>query len=602
MSELGLVTTSLPPNTGSLETWSVVQEWIQQCSTQHQCFGRTDGWYPTRLVELLPGDRFRVVRSDSALFCHGKHYITLSHKWGNGNFLRLCTNNLSDLEKGLPINRLRKPFQDMLTVAQRLDIPYAWIDSLCIIQSGDNYEDWRHESQTMTEVYSNSFCNISADYGDEENGLFYQRQNDDFEPPCKIKVRWKQRPTQGFLEATERSSGAQISPSESTMSYIVLPNQWRENLADSPLNRRGWVMQERLLAPRVLSFTPRMVSWNCGHTETTEIWPRRVFDTPFLKDVVRHLDEADKTHTLSQRGFQFHSQRHWGVQDVGPLIDWWYRLLHDYTGCELTQESDRLVAIAGVARKLRPIVNDQYVAGLWASTLPWALSWKAHSCERRQPEAAYYSPTFSWAACPGQVEMFRDSPPSGKVTPLSAAAFIKYRGNGLSSTAVQPSDVELLKDDVFGPLSFPSVEVQVRGILRSCRSTSRETDVGLEFTAYPSTDTRACWTRPQASENRSDIEVHMDHQVDPGESACSILYYAVIHIDKRWDGSGTYRARGLLLESVDFSLGRFKRVGHILQRYLVWNEPHLLRPLGNERDLPAWSFDETTGEHIFYIV
>lgn len=305
MSELGLATTSLPPNTGSLETWSVVAEWIQQCSTQHQCLGRTDGWYPTRLVELLPSDRFRVVRSDSASFCHGKQYITLSHKWGNGDFLRLCTNNLSDLEKGLPINRLRKTFQDMLTVAQRLDIPYAWIDSLCIIQSGDNYEDWRHESQTMTEVYSNSFCNISADYGDEENGLFYQRQNDDFEPfepPYKVQVRWKESSEDISPEVTGVSSGAQISPSRSAMSYIVRRTQWREYLADSPLNRRGWVMQERLLAPRVLSFTPRMVSWNCGQTETTEIWPRRVFDTPFLKDLVRNLGKAGQTHTLFAEG------------------------------------------------------------------------------------------------------------------------------------------------------------------------------------------------------------------------------------------------------------------------------------------------------------
>lgn len=598
MSELGLATTSLPPNTGSLETWSVVEEWIQNCSTQHQCLAPTDGWYPTRLVERLPGDRFRVVRSDSASFCRGKRYITLSHKWGDGNFLRLCTTNLFDLEKGLPINILRKTFQDTLTVAERLDIPYVWIDSLCIIQSGDNHEDWQRESQTMTEVYSNSFCNISADYGDEENGLFYQRQNDDFEPPCKITVRWKKQPTQSFLEATEPSSWAQILSSEPTTSYIVRRTQWRENLADSPLNRRGWVIQERLLAPRVLSFTPRMVSWNCGQTETTEIWPRRNFGNPFWVDFIWNMDDPFdlETHSLSQRGFQFHSQRHWGVQDVDPLIDWWYRLLDDYTACELTKESDRLVAIAGVARKLRPIVSDQYVTGLWASSLPWALSWRAQSYERRQPATAYYSPTFSWAACPGQVELFRL-----QATPLSAAAFIKYRSGRLSPTALQQSDVELLTDDVFGPLSSPAVEVQVRGILRSCRSASRETDVGLEFTAYPSTNTEACWTRPQASENRSGIEVHMDHDIDPGESARTNFCYAVILLDKGYDASGSYKARGLLLESVDASLGRFKRVGHILQPYKIGDEPDLLRPLGNERYLPAWSFDETTGEHTFYI-
>lgn len=599
MSELGLATTNLPPNTGSLETWSVVEEWIRNCSTQHQCLARSNGWYPTRLVERVPGDRFRVVRSDSASFRRGKRYITLSHKWGNGNFLRLCTTNLFDLEKGLPIKKLRKTFQDILTIAERLDIPYVWIDSLCIIQSGDNHKDWQRESQTMTEVYSNSFCNISADYGDEENGLFYQRQNGDFEPPCKIKARWKERPKTSFLEATELSSGVQMSPSESSTYYVVHRTQWGEYLADSPLNRRGWVMQERLLAPRILSFTSRMVSWNCGQTETNEKWPRGTFRNPFLPKFIGGFDRQRRP--PSQRGFQFHSQRDWGEQDVGPLIDWWYRLVDDYTGFELTKESDRLVAIAGVARKLRPIVGDQYVTGLWANSLPWALTWSATLQERRQPAAAYYSPTFSWAACPARVRMFRDSPPSGEVTPLSAAAFIKYRSNRLSPTAVQQSDVELLTDDVFGPLRSPAVEVQVRGILRSCRSTSRETLYGLEFTAYPSTSTEACWTGPWLFRDRRDIEVRIDHKIHPGESARTIFHYAVILLDQRYDASESFRAQGLLLESVDASLGRFKRVGHILQRYEKGGEPDLLRPLGNERDLPARSFDETTGEHTFYI-
>lgn len=605
MSELGLATTSLPPNTGSLETWLFVEQWIQNCSTQHQCLARRDGWYPTRLVERIPGDRFRVVRSDSASFCRGKRYITLSHKWGDGNFLRLCTTNLFDLEKGLPINVLRKTFQDTLTVAERLDIPYVWIDSLCIIQSGDNHEDWQHESQTMTEVYSNSFCNISADYGDEENGLFYLRQNDDFEPfepPCKVQVRWKESSEDISPEVTGVSSGAQISSSEPAMSYIVRPTQWRENLSYSPLNRRGWVTQERLLAPRVLSFTPRMISWNCGQTETTEIWPRRVFDTPFLKDFVWNRGQLElQYHALSQRGFQFHSQRLWGEKDVGELIDWWYRLLDDYTGCELTKESDRLVAIAGVARKLRPIVNDQYVTGLWANTLPWALSWKAYSSEQRQPEAAYYSPTFSWAACPGQVEMFRDSPPSGEVTPLSTAAFIRYRTSRLSAPAEQQSDVEILTDDVFGPLTSPAVEVQVRGTLRSCRLASPETLYGFKFTAaYASTSTEACWTGQRIGPH---IEVDMDHEIDQGESARTIFYYAVILLNGRYDRWSSGRANGLLLESVDASLGRFKRVGHIQQRYDKFGDkPDLLQPLGNERHLPAWSLDEVTGEHTFFIV
>lgn len=572
-----------------------------------------DAWYPTRLVERISDEIFRVVRSDSGSFRRGKRYITLSHKWGTGDFLRLSTNNISILEKGLPIKSLRKTFQDTLTVAHRLKIPYVWIDSLCIIQSGDDFEDWRRESQTMTKVYSNSFCNISADYGDEENGLFYQRHGSDFELPYKIQVRWKAEKNELWKkrskgtspEATQASSGLRVSPSELETCYIVRRTHWKENLAISPLNRRGWVMQERLLAPRVLSFTPRLVSWDCGQTESTEIWPRRAFDTNFMKLLGKYLDLRDLS-WVSKNSTQFHSQRHWREQDAGPLITWWYRLVQDYTGCELTNESDRLVAIAGVAKKLYPIVRDQYVAGLWAGSLPWALAWLPYPRDRRQYDrrqsTGYHSPTFSWAACPGRVRVpFYSLPWSDEATLLLAAAFIKYRSNRLPPIAAQWSDDILITDNVFGPLRSPEVEVQARGILRSCRLTTRGTgsDSDLKVTAYPSSSIKACWTIPQAPEKRSDIRGTMDHEIDPDDLIRATFYYAIIIVDGRHHKR---KAEGLLLESVDARMGRFKRVGYIHQRYLPGDTLDLLRPLGNEGSIPAWSFDEAKGEHNFYIV
>lgn len=616
MSDLGLAKTSLPHNTGSHETWSVVEEWVQRCSTQHPCLDRTDAhWYPTRLVERISDEMFRVVRSDSGSFCRGRRYITLSHKWGTGEFLQLSASNLAVLEEGLPIKRLRKTFQDTLTVAHRLDIPYVWIDSLCIIQSGDDHEDWRRESQTMTDVYSNSFCNISADYGDEENGLFFQRQDDYLQPPYKLQLRWKtqlrkswketwkqlwkKRSKRTSREATRSSSGVQISPPKMETCYIVRQTGWREMWQVSPLNRRGWVMQERLLAPRVLSFTARQVSWKCGQTVTTELWPRRVFNTPSLQRLENYLGAWDvHLETTSN------SQRHWSELDAGPLASWWYWLVQDYTRCELTNESDRLVAIAGMARKVRPIVRDQYVTGLWAGSLPWALAWGSFLHERRQ-SVACHAPTFSWAACPGPVIFSYGSlPPPDEATLLLAAAFIKYRSDRPPRTAVRWPDDELLRDDVFGPLRSPEVEVQARGILRSCRLGTEKPRPGSFFSdrAYPSTSVEACWTRPEAPENSSGIDVTMDDVLNADDKSRTIFYYAVILLDKKFGGVGKCAAVGLLLESVGAGKGRFKRVGYIRQHDQPVDEPELLHPLGNERSIPAWSFDEATGEHTFYIV
>lgn len=64
---------------------------------------------------------------------------------------------------------------------------------------------------------------------------------------------------------------------------------------------------------------------------------------------------------------------------------------------------------------------------------------------------------------------------------------------------------------------------------------------------------------------------------------------------------GYYGARGILLKSVDASMGRFERIGY-LEHWPAPSGRDLRKPLGNEQELPAWNYDETAGQHTFYIV
>ncbi|KAG6363281.1 hypothetical protein INS49_008378 [Diaporthe citri] len=142
---------SLPGNTESMATWSTIEGRLQECSGQHHCSDKHKGgqqWYATRLIQLVTPDSFRVIRSDSEIFQKGKGYLALSHRCGDSEFLQLTTDNVPGFERGLPTMSLRRTFQDALTIAQRLD-KYIWIDSLCIIQSGDNGADWRTECTTV---------------------------------------------------------------------------------------------------------------------------------------------------------------------------------------------------------------------------------------------------------------------------------------------------------------------------------------------------------------------------------------------------------------------------------------------------------------------
>jgi hypothetical protein len=71
----------------------------------------------------------------------------------------------------------------------------------------------------------------------------------------------------------------------------------------------------------------------------------------------------------------------------------------------MTNPSDKLVAIAGLAKKLaKP--NDRYVAGLWKSRLHEQLQWYVISYYPRQPRPAWRAPSWSWAAVDSPVTYF----------------------------------------------------------------------------------------------------------------------------------------------------------------------------------------------------
>lgn len=572
---------TLPSNTGSTETWSTIGQWLRVCSELHSCTAKVNRdcqWYPTRLVERMPDDRFRIIRSDSGLFQPGQGYITLSHRWGNEDFVKLTKDNLSEFEKGSQIDKLRKTFQDALIVAQRMDVPYVWIDSLCIIQSGDNGVDWCQESRSMAEVYSNSFCNISADWGDETNGLFFER-TPTFEPPYAIQLRTNEYP--------------RLRP-DGDPCYLVRRSGWLKNIINTPLNRRGWVLQERLLAPRVLHFLPDQVSWECGELFSWEKAPWHYSHQAPPHDDRDWINYGDCSHSMERVNLN----TPWALGN-------WHCLVLGFTGCGLTKQSDRLIALAGIAKRMAP-VNGQYVAGLWAKSMPEELLWYNGTMERRQlprEDCPYYAPTFSWAAASGMVyqKHSRDFEPSDLLFTTSAD-FIKHRDRSLDPAVTTTMRAELvdqiLTDDIFGPLTSPEVEVRVRGYLRSCRRIPPRL-VPPKWLLWAKSCARPSkgvddFAINQYFDSDTTFEVQYDRASDEDVQPDSTVYYYTI-ICTRYGIQG-----GLFLKSVDASMGRFERLG--LVRIRGHQHDVICQPLGNERDLPAWSYNETTGEHTFYII
>ena len=89
----------------------------------------------------------------------------------------------------------------------------------------------------------------------------------------------------------------------------------------------------------------------------------------------------------------------------------WGKLVTRYSICELTVPTDKVVAISGVAKRMREMIQDEYVVGMWRRSLPYQLLWTVRPPPKAKhitsSHAIYRSPSFSWLSTEGTVVMSR---------------------------------------------------------------------------------------------------------------------------------------------------------------------------------------------------
>jgi hypothetical protein len=169
-------------------------------------------------------------------------YATLSHCWGGNACLTTRSDNFEEHKKGIPTVHLPPTFRHAVQISRRLGIRYLWIDSLCILQ--DSKDDWEKESAKMGDIYRNSFVTIAARAArNPEEGCFIARDQDI--PTCRLEYR-----------SPEPSAAAGSI-------YIRDPAFQIERLGETPLDSRGWVLQEKLLSPRILYYGGQQMYWEC---------------------------------------------------------------------------------------------------------------------------------------------------------------------------------------------------------------------------------------------------------------------------------------------------------------------------------------------------
>jgi hypothetical protein len=280
-----------------------------------------------------------------------------------------------------------------------LHFRYLWIDSLCIIQ--DSAEDWAHESLLMGSVYKYGICNIAAASGhDGRAGCFYDR-NPLLIQPLVVQATWSGRTLLGSLKESDLSTNKLIAGE-----YCVYRGEWREEIENAPLNQRAWVVQERLLAPRILHFNSQQIYWECRTCRASETLPKGLPERPTFKIGAPAIGDDgsnwQKTIKMTKEVWERFSSP--PAPRKYKEYRQWDEIVSAYTKCGLTKEKDKMIAISGIAKIFRDKMKDEYLAGLWRCFLPYQLLWRVQDPgSTRRPEN-YRAPSWSWAAVEGEIK------------------------------------------------------------------------------------------------------------------------------------------------------------------------------------------------------
>jgi hypothetical protein len=347
--------------------------WISVCRRSHRgcgSWGRSSdavtNALPTRVVDLESSNGpCLFVTKELSVDLRSQPYTALSHCWGAAaGHVVTTTTTLEQMVNRIPIQEIPQTYIDAFEITRGLGVRYIWIDALCIVQ--DDRDDWQVESAKMCEIYRNAYCTIAASAA-ASNGQ-----------GCFIEKHGSCLPTNGSRLAVEENGRRSA--------IVLLPPRpsWKNQVLSSPLNSRAWVLQERLLSPRILHFAKDALFWECSELKLSQFEPNGIHDVELLADpAIYSYSLRTLTAVECARGA-------------------WLQLVQHYTKLGITKIEDRLPALSGLAKMIQMRTEDTYVAGLWKSSLveglTWALSGKDFRIEELHKKRPYTAPSWSWAS------------------------------------------------------------------------------------------------------------------------------------------------------------------------------------------------------------
>ncbi|KAF1980109.1 hypothetical protein BU23DRAFT_548305 [Bimuria novae-zelandiae CBS 107.79] len=134
-------------------------QWFSECEANRdgkhaECNRGTGKYFPKRVLDItlaLKEYKLRLVPVEQLTDHEPKdrRYATLSHCWGEWGIKGLPALQIKNVterfEKGWDWDEVPDTFQQALFVTSRFKVKWLWIDSLCIVQDGEDIQTRRFQ-------------------------------------------------------------------------------------------------------------------------------------------------------------------------------------------------------------------------------------------------------------------------------------------------------------------------------------------------------------------------------------------------------------------------------------------------------------------------
>ncbi|EMC94466.1 hypothetical protein BAUCODRAFT_35681 [Baudoinia panamericana UAMH 10762] len=594
----GRVQASSPLETPCIEQ---AQAWLSDCTHSHALCNQVppSQHLPTRVLDVShEPDKVYLINGQT----HSGKYAALSYVWGTEPTLILTEDDhngkgtLENFYAGLALPQLPGTLKDAVITTRILGLRYLWIDAMCIIQN--SAQDWAAEAGRMSQVYRGAAVTIEA--------ASASRAGDGF-----LRPRVSSKP---YVELEWRSSSAEVQSVQMRPIYDISETQ----LTSTTIFSRGWTLQERLLAPRTLSFGEQQISFECAEgykdeagrlamlPQSTEYYllKRSMLDIRQSQGVIfstmRWLAAA-----LGLPRFQlytpfglFETHRKLLIyRDLYASYDLYWRLIIErFSDRQLTHSRDHLPALSGLAAELQRATGDTYCAGFWWSDLLPSLAWRTSQLINANGIQAdgylpnsnylvddwpagirateYVAPSWSWASVRSPVRCFNERGQLGQHTPLARVLRVDLKPRFL---------------DRFGLLDHGYLDIKgpvlpIPDIFRPC------------LAGYQHPNLHQYVRQQVLLDNDRASEVYQHHQdLEGGEQPEYALLKLLTWNSKLYKEPGT-QLECLLLESCDPDCSKWRRLCQLtveMSGFLLAIEDFLRRQqmVTFKRDLGGSSYD-----------